>query len=122
MAPETRAPLSATSVAVSPVLTPARLLRTTTDEGAVHVRGSGLLSDQIDSTQLLAGAVAVGVVCDRPAPSAALVTEPIGPVAAVPEYASSCSVALAATLSVTVSGVPASPAAATRWNTWVVGA
>ena len=85
MPPVTAPPLSATSVAMSPVPIPATLLRSVVSVGAVHCRSSACLSDHTDSTQLPAAAVAVGVVCEVPEPSAAVVTDAIGPEAAVPE-------------------------------------
>src|SRR3954469_5883885 len=81
----TGAPPSATRVATSPLPTPGRLLRSTTPEGAVNWRAFGPLSDHTETTQLPAGAVAVGVVCEVPPTSTAPVTDAIGPEAAVPE-------------------------------------
>jgi hypothetical protein len=84
--PAATGPVSVTSVATSPLPTPARLLRSVTPPGAVQVRAEGPLSDHTDTTQLPAvPTVAAGVACDVPEASEAPVTEATGPVAAVPE-------------------------------------
>ena len=82
--PATGPPLSATRVAMSPLPTPATLLRSTAPVGGLHRRATGCLSDHTETTQLPTGAVAVGVVCPVPDPSAALVSDATGS-AAVPE-------------------------------------
>src|SRR3954447_19037738 len=116
----TGAPPSATRVATSPLPTPGRVLRSTTPDGASNWRALGPLSDHTETTQLPAGAVAVGVVCEVPPTSTAPVTEAIGPEAAGPEQASTCRVALAEADSATATGLPPSDAPATRENSCVV--
>jgi len=120
-APPATGPLSASSVATSPLPTPARLLRTDTPPGAVHVRAAVDLSDHTDSTQLPAAAVAAGVGCDVPAGRATLATDAIGFTVDVPAYAASCRVTFDDPDSVTVTVEPASDAVATRENTCVFG-
>ena len=83
--PATGPPLSATRVAMSPLPTPATLVRSVACAGGTHCRGSACLSDHTETTQAPAGAVVVGVVCAVPGPSSALVREATGPAADVPE-------------------------------------
>src|SRR4051794_33823664 len=116
----TAAPLSPSSVAMSPLPRPARVFRTVNPTvGAVHDRAAACLSDHTDTTQLPAGAVAVGVLCAVPPTSSLDTSAATGSVVDVPEYAASCSVTFDEPLSAMATSDPASPAVATLDQTWV---